>query len=95
VQRYKFFFSISSIYFFGASNRHRGIQHLHSLGLIYCDINPTNILMNGGTPIIGDFDSCRREGEKLGFKAGTRGWTCRRLSNQRDQSLRTSAELVR
>ncbi|PQM43492.1 hypothetical protein VC83_09619 [Pseudogymnoascus destructans] len=46
-----------------------GIQHLHKLGLI--------ILMSGNddNPIITDFDSCRREGERLGIKAGTRGWT--------------------
>jgi len=53
----------------------KGIRHLHSLGLIHCDINPTNILTNGDAPVICDFDSCRREGEKLGFKAGTMGWT--------------------
>lgn len=55
-----------------------GIQHLHELGLIHCDINPANILMSGDgddNPIIIDFDSCRREGEHLGLKAGTRGWT--------------------
>jgi serine/threonine protein kinase len=53
----------------------QGIRHLHSLNLIHCDINPTNILLDGDTPVIGDFDSCQRKGEKLGFKAGTRGWT--------------------
>ena len=52
-----------------------GIQHLHSLGLIHCDLNPTNVLMDGDTPVIGDFDSCQREGEELGLKAGTEGWT--------------------
>jgi len=52
----------------------KGVQHF-SLGLIHCDLNPTNILINRDTSVIGDFDSCRREGEKLGFKAGTRGWT--------------------
>jgi len=52
-----------------------GIQHLHSLELIHCDINPTNILMRGEVPVIGDFDSCQRKGEKLGLKAGTHGWT--------------------
>ncbi|KFX90176.1 hypothetical protein O988_08309 [Pseudogymnoascus sp. VKM F-3808] len=54
-----------------------GVQHLHRLSLIHCDINPANILMSGDNdvPIIIDFDSCRREGEELGLKAGTRGWT--------------------
>jgi len=51
-----------------------GIQHLHSLGLIHCDINPTNILMDGDTPVIVDFDSCQRNGEKLGLKGGTLDW---------------------
>ncbi|PUU77423.1 serine/threonine-protein kinase-like protein [Tuber borchii] len=53
-----------------------GIRHLHSLGLIHCDINPTNIVMDGDTPIIVDFDSCRRKGEKLGtMKVETPDWT--------------------
>ncbi|KAL9095840.1 MAG: hypothetical protein Q9165_001837 [Trypethelium subeluteriae] len=52
-----------------------GIEHLHSLGMIHCDINPTNILSNGTDFVIGDFDSCTVEGEELGLKAGTRGWT--------------------
>ncbi|KFY36088.1 hypothetical protein V494_05328 [Pseudogymnoascus sp. VKM F-4513 (FW-928)] len=54
-----------------------GIEHLHKLGLVHCDINPANILMSGDgdVPIIIDFDSCRHEGEPLGLKAGTRGWT--------------------
>jgi hypothetical protein len=52
-----------------------GIRHLHSLGLIHCDLNPTNILTNGDTPVIGAFDSCQWEGDVLGFMARTRGWT--------------------
>jgi len=52
-----------------------GIRHIHSLGLVHCDINPTNILMDGDIPRIGDFDSCHEEGSKLGLKAGTKGWT--------------------
>jgi hypothetical protein len=64
-----------------------GIQHLHKLGLIHCDINPANILMseNDDNPIITDFDSCRRQGERLGLKAGTRGWT--RVCYARERSL--------
>ncbi|KAF2195698.1 hypothetical protein K469DRAFT_758471 [Zopfia rhizophila CBS 207.26] len=39
-----------------------GIEHLHSLGVIHCDINPTNILFRGNDFVIGDFDSCKPEG---------------------------------
>jgi serine/threonine protein kinase len=53
-----------------------GIQHLHSLGIIHNDINPANIMFkaNDDTPVIIDFDSCGREGDKL-VKAGTMGWS--------------------
>ncbi|KAL1631685.1 hypothetical protein SLS56_004359 [Neofusicoccum ribis] len=53
-----------------------GVQHLHNLDLVHCDINPYNVMMDDGdTPVIIDFDSCRRKGDKLGMKAGTMGWT--------------------
>jgi serine/threonine protein kinase len=52
-----------------------GIEHLHKLRLIHCDINPANILSDGDSFVISDFDSCTREGDELGLKAGTRGWT--------------------
>ncbi|KAF2005720.1 hypothetical protein P154DRAFT_518436 [Amniculicola lignicola CBS 123094] len=52
-----------------------GVRHMHDLGLVHNDLNPTNIMMDGDKPIIIDFDSCKREGEKLGLKAGTCGWT--------------------
>lgn len=49
-----------------------GISHMHGLGLIHNDITPTNIMMDGVgddmEPIIIDFDSCRKENEKLGSK---------------------------
>ena len=51
-----------------------GISHLHGLGLIHNDINPENIMMDGVVddmePVIIDFDSCRKEDEKLGSKFG-------------------------
>ncbi|GAP87559.1 putative serine threonine kinase [Rosellinia necatrix] len=52
-----------------------GVRHMHDLGLVHNDLNPTNIMMNGDNPIIIDFDSCRPEGEKMGVKIGTEGWT--------------------
>lgn len=64
----------------------KGIQHLHSLGLIHCDINSSNIFMNRDTPVIGDFDSCQREGEILGLKAGTRGWTSEQFKFARPEN---------
>ena len=57
------------------ANIRRGIEHLHQLGIIHCDINPNNIFTDGDSFVIGDFDSCTLEGEKLGLKAGTHGWT--------------------
>ena len=50
----------------------KGIQHLHSLNLIYCDLNLINILMNEDTSVIENFNSCQCKGEKLDFKAETR-----------------------
>lgn len=51
-----------------------GVRHLHKLGLIHNDLCPQNIMMDGETPVIIDFDSCRPTGERLGRKIGTPGW---------------------
>ncbi|KAF5004589.1 hypothetical protein FDECE_8919 [Fusarium decemcellulare] len=52
----------------------RGVQHLHQLGLVHNDLNPSNIMLDGTNPVIIDFDSCRPKGEEIGAKAGTFGW---------------------
>lgn len=52
----------------------RGIKHLHSLRLIHNDINPTNIMFDGDTPIITDFDSCRPAGTSLEMVGRTYEW---------------------
>ncbi|KAI0025314.1 serine/threonine kinase [Xylariomycetidae sp. FL0641] len=51
-----------------------GIQHMHSLGLVHNDINPSNIMLDGNKAALIDFDSCRRDGEKNGPKTYTPGW---------------------
>ncbi|KAE8357034.1 kinase-like protein [Aspergillus coremiiformis] len=44
----------------------KGIKHLHSLGLVHNDINPANIMFDErDTPVLVDFDSCRKIGESL------------------------------
>ncbi|KAI1462871.1 kinase-like domain-containing protein [Annulohypoxylon moriforme] len=51
-----------------------GVAHLHSLGLVHGDLNPSNIMVDCDTAIIIDFDSCRRNGDPVGLKGSTLGW---------------------
>ena len=55
----------------------RGIKHLHSLGLVHGDVNPSNIMVDRSCDraVLIDFDSCRPVGERMGLKAGTEDWT--------------------
>jgi len=41
--------------------------------------------MDGNNPVIVNFDSCRRIGEPLGLKAGTRGWTREDLTSAQQE----------
>ncbi|KAK8872264.1 kinase-like domain-containing protein [Apiospora arundinis] len=51
------------------------IYHLHSLGWAHNDLNPSNILVaEDQRPILIDFDSARRIGERLSTSRGTKGW---------------------
>ncbi|KAG6023046.1 hypothetical protein E4U19_004589 [Claviceps sp. Clav32 group G5] len=54
----------------------RGVRHLHSLGIVHNDINPANVMFDElDRPVIIDFDSWQREGQKLGFKGGSLDWS--------------------
>ncbi|KAL2023336.1 hypothetical protein VTK56DRAFT_3074 [Thermocarpiscus australiensis] len=51
------------------------VRHLHSNSLAHNDLNPHNILVNdSGMPVIADFGSCRKVGEKLATTRGTPAW---------------------
>ncbi|KAJ6127724.1 hypothetical protein N7471_008941 [Penicillium samsonianum] len=54
-----------------------GIEHLHSLGLVHNDINPSNIMFDEhGVSVNIDFGSCRKIGESLETSGAgqTGGW---------------------
>ncbi|KND89403.1 Mitogen-activated protein kinase 8 [Tolypocladium ophioglossoides CBS 100239] len=51
-----------------------GIRHLHSLGFVHNDINPSNIMLYNDTAVIIDFGSCRRQGESLEGVGRTYEW---------------------
>ncbi|CAI7597124.1 unnamed protein product [Penicillium palitans] len=52
----------------------RGLKHLHRLGIVHNDINPCNIMFQGDTPVIIDFDSARPYGHDLSLVKRTHGW---------------------
>lgn len=49
------------------------LDHLHSLGLAHNDINPYNIMVKDGMPVIIDFGSCQPFGNPL-QSLGSEGW---------------------
>jgi serine/threonine protein kinase len=64
-----------------------GIKHLHSLGIIHNDINPANIMFDEhDTPVLIDFDSCRRVGESL------RDTHTKRTHQWHDPDVKTASE---
>lgn len=51
-----------------------GLKHLHSLGLVHNDVNPSNIMSDGDDWVLIDFGSCRRVGESLDHVGRTLGY---------------------
>ncbi|RCI07917.1 hypothetical protein L249_5886 [Ophiocordyceps polyrhachis-furcata BCC 54312] len=50
------------------------IRHLHALGFVHNDINPSNIMLCNNTAVIIDFGSCRRQGASLDDVGRTYEW---------------------
>ena len=48
-----------------AANVTRAVDVLHSLGIVHCDLAPSNILLVDGMWKLGDLDSCVRVGEPV------------------------------
>ena len=70
-----------------------GIEHLHTLGFIHCDINPSNIFSHQEHFVVGDFDSCTREGDELGLKGGTPDWSIESKIATRENDLYSLSKL--
>ncbi|CAG8905892.1 unnamed protein product [Penicillium egyptiacum] len=51
-----------------------GLRHLHSLGLVHNDLNPSNIMVADDKAIIIDVGSCRKIGESLQGVGRTYEW---------------------
>lgn len=49
------------------------VDAIHSLGMAHNDINPDNIMVKDGMPMLIDFGSCQLLGEET-LSCGTRGW---------------------
>ncbi|KAJ8133515.1 hypothetical protein O1611_g105 [Lasiodiplodia mahajangana] len=49
------------------------VRYIHSLGLAHNDINPHNIMIRDGMPVLIDFGSCQPFGKNL-QSLGTDGW---------------------
>lgn len=65
----------------------RGIKHLHSLGIVHNDLNPSNIMLYGNLhPVIIDFDSCRKEGESMEGVGRTYEWYDEKIQTSRPEN---------
>jgi serine/threonine protein kinase len=72
-----------------------GIRHLHALGLVHNDINPSNIMLDGDEGIIIDFGSCRRVGESVEDAGRTYEWYDESVETARPQNDLDALEEIR
>ncbi|OCK94163.1 uncharacterized protein K441DRAFT_660433 [Cenococcum geophilum 1.58] len=71
------------------------VEHLHSLGLAYNDLNPANIMVdNHDHVVIIDLGSCRPFGQKL-ISGGTRGWVEQNLDTSEKENDKIALRKIR
>ncbi|KAK8066835.1 hypothetical protein PG997_013582 [Apiospora hydei] len=59
------------------------VEHLHNIGFSHNDLNPRNVMVDkNGRPVLVDFGSCRRTGQRMGASGGSTGW-----KDEKDQYL--------
>ncbi|KAH6630992.1 hypothetical protein B0J18DRAFT_422782 [Chaetomium sp. MPI-SDFR-AT-0129] len=72
-----------------------GLKHLHALGLVHNDINPSNIMLDGDKAVIIDFESCRRVGESLEDCGRTYEWYDEEVNTSLPQNDLDALEEIR
>ncbi|KKY27753.1 putative serine threonine-protein kinase [Diplodia seriata] len=73
-----------------------GVQHLHSLGLVHCDLFPENIMMDeNDVPVIIDFDCARPMGQGMSDKGTACEWTNPELTHAGPENDWYSVERIR
>ncbi|KAK4144166.1 uncharacterized protein C8A04DRAFT_36824 [Dichotomopilus funicola] len=72
-----------------------GIKHLHVLGFVHNDINPSNIMLDGDKAVIIDFESCRRAGESLEDCGRTYEWYDEEVNTSLPQNDLDALEEIR
>ena len=65
----------------------QGLRHLHALGFIHNDLNPSNIMITEeDTPVIIDFDSATIPGASVKGAKRTHGWFDRQVIVSRESN---------
>jgi serine/threonine protein kinase len=72
-----------------------GLYHLHSLGLVHNDLNPSNIMVADDRAVIIDFGSCRKTGESLEYVGRTYEWHDEKIQQSLPENDLTALEEIR
>jgi serine/threonine protein kinase len=72
-----------------------GLHHLHSLGLVHNDLNPSNIMVADDRAVIIDFGSCRKIGESLENVGRTYEWYDEKIQQSLPENDLAALEEIR